>query len=596
MKKIFVILAVSLAVLAASSCSLDNLDIPQKGVIPAEGFYTEANAESAITVVYNQVAAALARSINGIGGMTFAYSPHTIFWNHLSDDIWATGWWRGDNDFGCQLTEFRFDYTQQTVEVYYRNMYACIYAANLVIANYPQDHAKPEIQRYVAEARAWRAWCYMQLAIGWGTPPLVKELILPDVYPTNSEPGEVWAFVLAEFADAAKYIPSKPSLTNKDAAIRLTKEAVYSFLGKAQVFTGKYAEAVTNLKTNVIDKNLYDLVPGQDLPNLFHKEGKYREEKVFEFNVVANTSIANNDWNAIVPTQQNDYYGWNYGDRWNGGNTFIRTGWGGINPKGDFCWALIENDGLDSWRRKASFATYHEALYDFPHAHDGDMTLEQKRVDTKRGIKLTQKGGAYRVSDIVGNEGFFHLKRAARVRDNFSHANGTMDKNFIVMRYAEVLLLYAEACVKSGQNLAHALEMVNKIQVRAGSKTISSSLTMDVIKKEKRFELWMEECRFADLVRWGDAYDALKNAGGGEKGLIPSFHENGKPGTYDKEGLTYEWTGDHGTWDDNNWIVEWLATPLPGARGFVKGKHELMPFPKWARDRNPELKQNPNWE
>jgi hypothetical protein len=79
------------------------------------------------------------------------------------------------------------------------------------------------------------------------------------------------------------------------------------------------------------------------------------------------------------------------------------------------------------------------------------------------------------------------------------------------MRYAEVLLMYAECCAQTSDN--DGLQYLNMVQQRAGSKTISSSLTLDAVKKEKQYEMWMEGCRFIDLVRWGEAAAKLANNG-----------------------------------------------------------------------------------
>lgn len=82
------------------------------------------------------------------------------------------------------------------------------------------------------------------------------------------------------------------------------------------------------------------------------------------------------------------------------------------------------------------------------------------------------------------------------------------------MRYAEVLLNYAEACLQTGDQ-AEAKKYINMIQKRAGSKTISETVDMDVLKKEKSYELWLEGCRWFDIMRWNDtkAKDRLTKAG-----------------------------------------------------------------------------------
>lgn len=75
------------------------------------------------------------------------------------------------------------------------------------------------------------------------------------------------------------------------------------------------------------------------------------------------------------------------------------------------------------------------------------------------------------------------------------------------MRYAEVLLLAAEANLQAGQP-DKALYDINQIRERA-KETPLTSVTLDDIKTEKRLELCLESVRYQDLVRWGDAEAAL---------------------------------------------------------------------------------------
>jgi hypothetical protein len=128
------------------------------------------------------------------------------------------------------------------------------------------------------------------------------------------------------------------------------------------------------------------------------------------------------------------------------------------------------------------------------------------------------------------------------------------------MRYAEVLLLAAEACLQSGDQ-AGALNYINQIRTRAKLPNLTT-VTLNDIKKEKRLELCMEMVRFQDLVRWGDAATALANRGK----QVPVF--NGAV-------ISFPYTND--------------------TYGFKTGKNELLPFPEHEMGVNQNLKQNPGW-
>ena len=126
--------------------------------------------------------------------------------------------------------------------------------------------------------------------------------------------------------------------------------------------------------------------------------------------------------------------------------------------------------------------------------------------------------------------------------------------------------MYAEACQLTGSDAAGGLAALNQVRQRAGLSALSS-MTMQDIKDERRAELWGEQERFFDLVRWGDAATALKD----QNKTWYTFYGY-KPGT--KE------------WDirsEKGWSNGWDS------------KYELMPFPYAQLSANSNLKQNPGW-
>lgn len=163
---------------------------------------------------------------------------------------------------------------------------------------------------------------------------------------------------------------------------------------------------------------------------------------------------------------------------------------------------------------------------------------------------------------MIGHESLFMWKNRALKEDcvyDASYFQSLQYINLRVMRYAEVLLLAAEAHVQAGSS-EKALRYINQIRTRA-QLTPLSSVTLKDIKEEKRLELCLESVRFQDLVRWGDAEAAM-----GEQG---------------KEILAFSATG-----------VEPLFTNT--TYGF-KAKHKLLPIPRKELDLNPNMQQNENW-
>lgn len=103
------------------------------------------------------------------------------------------------------------------------------------------------------------------------------------------------------------------------------------------------------------------------------------------------------------------------------------------------------NSSRDSYRRKAWIRSFEEIITDF--SYNGDtMTAEERLMDPNRGF--LKPGGTY-----YGNVGWFTYKYAPYRCDLVTNSSTDTDNNAaIVMRYAEVLLLYAEACAQTGDN------------------------------------------------------------------------------------------------------------------------------------------------
>ena len=257
-------------------------------------------------------------------------------------------------------------------------------------------------------------------------------------------------------------------------------------------------------------------------------------------------------------------------------STIFAGGWGWLNPSQGFAEALIDNDGMESARRKAWIKTYDEMLYDLKWASDGDKftpgKTADKAKDKKRGIS----------HDIYANAGYFTYKINAHPNQGDQLDDGHLNRNASIMRYAEVLLMYAEACAQLGETSGDGLDALNAVQNRAQSKTVSSALSLEAVQKEKEFELWLEGCRFADLVRWGKTETLEK-----QDYYLPSFCDAINDGEAEHRGYIKE--------DIGNQEADLWQKTYGDALGFKKGKHELLPFPKRAMSLNSALIQNPGW-
>ena len=595
----------AIALLSLTACDQKLLDIPQKGVVAYEGFYTDdASAEAALTAVYAQFISVL----NDQGGKN---NPGwNVVTNACGDELyWGGGKKDGSSAGGQEMNEFRntYDSTISHIKTVYKALYSLIYKCNLVIDNfYGEDGSlcdTPVKKRCVAEARVLRAWAHFNLACYWGTPPLVDHVLPGDARPTNCDHQVLMDWVIAEYKAALPDLEPRKGKNDKPGAWKITTGNCLALLGKAQVFNKDWAGAKESLK-KVIDSGNYALAPTSDLWALFHVAGDGNEEKVLEANYVYNEAFGSYG-DGKFSYQRNEALFFRNIKCWPAVLIdFDSDGWGNnCAPTKKFMDAIMAHEP-NSARRKTWFASYEEFLTDYPYKlqaseedvpdadgkkhkvsykADSDMTKDEKLMDYRRGLECNKYDETY------ANYGYYFMKLKPWQEDVIPNRPKVTEENRIVMRYAEVLLLYAEACAMGGDD-GSGLKALNEVATRAGAPTYSS-LTMENVKQEKWFELSWEGTRFLDLVRWGDAAKELAFK---VDDLMPYLHDD----FYVHDSKGKKTTGrPHKAviyYHDDGWKAK--------GGGFVTGKHELYPFPfdviqlnPWDEEKGVGLKQNPGW-
>ena len=563
-----------------TSCSEDLLEIEQKATNSTDSFYkTDADAKSAVTAMY----ATFAEEISGNEGIWNAY---IMGLNYASDDVFPAGGDIADHSGFRECGEFRYDTSFGPVSALYNHIYKSIYSANLVINYFGGDKADSQVKKEaVAQARVMRAWAHMLAAQVYYQPPIVDHLIVDDK-PTNAESQKaIFDFCIKECEEAMSDIPERNGQSDQEGAWYATKGFAQFVAGKSALFAGDNAKAASLLKPLVESSN-YALVPGDRFRDLFHVEGDGCEEKIFEINFSANSAASTGA-------------GWAYGNKrgrwmvanvlnWRGDDIVgggmnpqicATGGWGGGSINHEFAHKMLANDG-DSYRRKATFLTSDEFFYDAtlcPWTNDVEAggtlsTRAEKEFDPNRGIK--KDAGSFSRSDVMEVKMMMHPNDCDPNKVAGDNCNNT---NLCLARLGEAYLLYAEACLASG-NTAEALKYVNKIQQRAGSKTISSSVDLQTIQDEKQYELWFEGCRWFDIVRWGIAKQCW------DKVLdnVPyQFDEYFTSGGKKPHKLVYE-----------------VRHPYKEANitlSFTEGKNEYWPIPQTVIEVNDQMHQVRGW-
>ena len=579
-----------------TSCE-DQLDIEQKGVISSENFYkTDADAEAALVAAYEGfMCNVVGRNHDGNG--PGIYTPYKIITNMCGDDVLYASGNYGDHEFSGMLNEFRYDAEAEVPKFMYTGLYLSVYTCNLVTDHFQKTADTPVKKRCVAEARVLRAFDYFLLANLWDNPPFVDHVLagtdLP--YNCNKDPEhpmdhkQLIQWVAKECEEAAADLDERKGTDDKDGAVKVTKGFAWALAGKAYLFAGEYEKAKTALK-KVIDSGKYALVPGDRYMDNFHIEGDGNEEKVFEINFEYNAGKGS--WDGMIQRSS-----WMESNAWNWcARSFVKSpqsvysgieGWGGLGVPQWFGDEFHANDG-DSYRFKATLKHIDDAVYNMEYADAKINAMTQAQKDTTHAIGINDP-----VQGLYDNSFWLAFKQVMRKADTDGNKYGDNIRlnNYVVMRYAEVLLNYAEACLQTGDQ-DEAKKYINMIQERAGSKTISQTVDMDVLKKEKSYELWLEGCRWFDVMRWKDAkaIERLKNVGSDCPHVFDKLFRAPKA---DDRKVTWE----HGTEANSRfYTVSTSAAKDAGFKvGFQEGKHEFFPYPQTVKDKNPNLEQNPGW-
>ena len=616
MKKIiFSMLALVAGGVAFTSCE-DKLDIPQKASLTTATFYqTNEDAAKALASAYEQFQCNTMGRAMGPG----IYTPARVLANHPGDDVNYGGSMYGDHEFGGSVDEFRFKHTPEAIDYHYKGLYLSIYPDNLVIQQFGErEDATPFMKQAVAEARVLRAYNYFLLACYWGQPPLIDHPITMSETPTNSEmtQQEYFVWVAEECLKAVDDLLERQSTADKEGTYRITKGFAWALAGKAYMFAGEFAKAKEQLK-KVIDSGKYALVSGDDFANLFHIEGDGAPEKIFEVNNRYNPGAG--EWST------GSGLGWNQHSTWMEPQCFqIRTGyfkkpplggytggvegWGSIGLPEWYADAFVANDGTDSKRLKATMVNIEDLIYGTTGIEAIDKYYSGLKNIPKdhKGIVAWNKIGISEIAGHYGQSFWIPIKHVIRAADASEGENkyGNVHRlnNIIIMRYAEVLLNYAECCIRTG-NASEAGTYMKMIQERAGSKTVTSgNPTIDDLKKEKSFELWFEGCRYQDIMRWSkvdnDAYDQeaighMKVQGKHIPHLVDKVFRD--PSKYNDEDRVWQHSSDGSDPEDRFYLYHTHEAQDAGYQVGWQEKHRLFPYPQQVMEMNPNIVQNPGW-
>lgn len=477
MKSIKIILAISAITLAG--CSKDWLDIDPVGKKFESNFYkTEDEIKQGLIAAYSMLQP---KYFSG-------WSSYYLLAGFPSDDSEVVGGGPNDRPEYTEINEYRTLSTNTAVLQLWRRNYYGINRANVVLENANPD-ASERSREYVAEAKFLRAYFYFELVKFFGDVPLITKSLTPDEYNQKRVPAkQVYDLIISDLTDAIPQLTSKQELSIADN-YRATSGAAYALLGKAYLYMAspyyysKYgfdksrdelytlaAQQFTQLETMG-----YDLEPNYD--DIWHMKGEHGVESIFE--IEYGNLERGGDWGN---------------GRINGGNIDVQL----CGPRGISTDTLNAGWGFDMVSQDL-IAAYNA---------EGDIV---RRDGTAYGEDFLTSIGASGWEKNQGYTGWFSKKRAPWIyATSLAAAEWNYETNERMLRYADVLLMMAEALLESGSG--DPLPYINRVRERAQLQPLTS-VTMDDIKKERRLEMAMEGSRFFDVVRWGDAATVFGPAG-----------------------------------------------------------------------------------
>ena len=534
-----------------TSCSQNVLEIPQKSVDDLDAYIAAADEDAVM-----KLTASIYYGIHN-----FYNRPWFLVANEITGENYTGGSDIADQPYHVQFSTHAITADNGQLQESWNNLYNLIYRCNLIIDKLEGSEAYK--QRAIAEAKACRAYAFYNLVMQWGNVPLVDHLLDPEEYEMANTPKEqVWAFIEQNFSEAAAVLPSKAGKNGQKAiGGRWTKEACIGFLAKVQLAQKKYSEASANLK-KVIDSGLYELIP--DYGKIMRLAGDYCNEYLFEMDFHANNRT---EAGAI----RNDYYNYN-GLRpslINHPDELWNNSWGFLNVTKAFAIEALAHDG-DGPRRIANVVTYDEFILDKAKGDPGAIFTYTKRTP---GINPS--------NNWYGSDGYARLKGLTYTADkdpgNITESYAFSNANIPILRYADILLMYAECAANGAGDKALGLQYLNQVRARAGLAP-APELSMDNadygIKAERRFEFYFENAeRWYDLLRWGDFVKEmgriLDKYGVGR--YYPLMYADSKPGAWHVE---------------YPYVLEWQK---------VDEHHTLLPIPYNELVNNKNLVQNPGY-
>lgn len=570
--------------LSVGACSDEFLEVPPANSLGDAQLQTKAGVEGLLVGAY--------AALNGVFGNRFEGPNHWITGSILGGDA-NKGTDAGDYSSINPVQRFDHDATQGDLSALWNGRFEGVARSNKVLATAAaiQDQLTAgDYANITGQARLLRGHFWFDLKKHFNSIPLFDETVPAEEVPLVPNTPDVWGAIEADFQYAYDNLPETT------AAGRVNKWAAAAYMGKALLFQGKFAQA----KTWFDDVIANGVTPSGDKYALLDNYAQiFNAEFDNHAEAVMDVESANNTGSTANANYFDDLnYPYNTGPDGPGNccgffqpsidlaNHFRTTAEG--KPLLDYSFSDPANEVANIYRHvftdgqdEGTFvedAAPLDPRIDFSIGRKGIPYLDWIEHPGSAWIRSFPYAGPYSPKKYI-----YYRSQENSLTDGSSWTRGYALMNYTIIRYADVLLMAAEAEVELG-NLEAARALVNQVRARAANAefwvkeyddpganaanyVISEYAASDfsdqatarnIVRFERKLELSGEGHRFFDLVRWGAAADELTRY------------------------FNYE--------------SQYLVTKFGGA-SFQAGKHEYQPIPQSQIDLQGAdvLTQNPGW-
>ena len=495
------------------------LDLQPTGAVSEDAYWqSERDARLAVNAIYNLLdGTQMVIALDGVTDLGFHSASNVPTFNDV------------------RLGEL--DPSNATITGIWNRYYRAIRIANDVIANIGRvEEGDPEVlARLEAEARFLRAYFYTQLSSLWCNVPLITEPIEVTAEPATNSKEEIVNFVISELNDIINSNALPIVYDGPTNVGRATHGAALTLKARIALRNNMW-ETVVDATQRVMDLGIYGLYP--DYEGLFEAEGQYSQEIIF----AREYALGGDTYNAF-----------GYSAASLGGNSTVEPLMG-LFEKYEYIGPVDPEDPFANKDPRWDYNTYYTGN---PIGNDGiyNSWPTSNTPDRLSGSEWATIYG-YNLEKWVDYETFAENPNLGSV-------------NMILMRYADVLLMYAEAKIELGQIDESVYAAINAVRQRPTVEVppIAPGLAQEefrqIIRDERARELAFEGLRLFDINRWKIAEE--------KAGLLQ--------GTYYIDAETGEWE-----------IIDYGQVAV-----FNENRDYCWPIPASEIEINSAITQNPGY-